>query len=191
MDEILGKSKFFWIVLIALFLVLFLFSFSVLPKFVSSFVNSSQHTSFNEVDYHQSLQFTLDKGEKLQEVEEIFSDVFVSDQYQKVNVIITDIPQAQKITWIGENNQVINHLGYDVYQEGDNLSVYLYNNIAALRTFGWDIEKIARENEILLIKALMYQRGWSIEKINEESKKVFLSLHDQYSEPLFLMTYDF
>ncbi|MDH5533860.1 MAG: hypothetical protein OEX81_05565 [Candidatus Pacebacteria bacterium] len=191
MDEIFGKSKFFWIMFVSLFLVLFLFSFLVLPKFVALFVNSSKQTSFEEVDYHQSLQFTLDDGAKLEEVEQIFSDIFANDQYKKVNVIITDIPQAQKITWIGENNQVINHLGYDVYQEGDNLSVYLYNNTAALRTFGWDVEKIARENEILLIKALMYQRGWPLEKINEESKKVFLSLHDQYSQPLFLMTYDF
>jgi hypothetical protein len=191
MDDLMGRSKFFWLSVVAFFFVFFLFSFLVLPKIIFSLVSNSEQTSFNEVDYHSSLQFNFSQDGKMTEIESIFSDVFSKKEFRKVNVVITDIPQAQKISWVDENNQIVNHLGFDVYEEGDNLSIYLYNNTAALKNRGWDVEKIARENEILLIKALMYYRGWPIEKINEEAKKVFLSLHDQYPTPLFLMTYDF
>jgi hypothetical protein len=191
MDELLGRSKNFWLLVVAIFLILFLVSFLVLPKLFVFLVTQSEVNHFSEVDYHSSLQFTLSEDGKMEEIEVMFSDILIKKDYKKINVVITDIPQKNQITWIDENGQVVNHLGYDVFPEGDSLSVYLYNNTAAFSHQGWDVEKIAKENEILLIKALMYHRGWPIEKINEEAKKIFVSLHDQYPNPLFLMTYDF
>lgn len=187
----MGRSKRFWLMLFVFLLFSLFISFLVLPKFIFSLVSSSEKTSFNEVNYHSSLQYTLSNSEKKDKLKDIFSDIFSQEEFRKVNVILTDIPQIQKITWVNKDNQIVNHLGFDVYPEGDNLSVYLYNNTAVLKDLGWDAEKIAKENEILLIKALMYYRGWSIEKINQEAKNLFLSLYNQYPEPLFLMNYDF
>ncbi|NCN87461.1 MAG: hypothetical protein GW941_01045 [Candidatus Pacebacteria bacterium] len=191
MDDIFGKSKNFWLSLVALFIILFLVSFIVLPKIFFLLITNSKSTSFSEVDYHSSLQFILADDGKLIEIENIFSDVITKDDFHKINVIITDMPQKNQINWIDEHGQTINHLGYDAFREGENLSIYIYNNTAAISRRGWDVEKIARENEIILLKGLLYYRGWPIEKVNEEAKKIYLSLYERYPNQLFLMTYDF
>ncbi|NCN03601.1 MAG: hypothetical protein GW942_00835 [Candidatus Pacebacteria bacterium] len=191
MDELFGKSKNFWLAVVALFLILFLISFIVLPKLFFSLIANNQEVSLTEVDYHSSLQFVLVDDGKMTEFENIFSDVLSKNEFHKVNIIITDMPQKNQINWVDDRGNSINHLGYDAYREGENLSVYLYNNTAAISRHGWDIEKIAKENEILLIKALLYYRGWPIEKVNEEAKKIYISISEKYSNPLFLMTYDF
>lgn len=191
MDELFGRSKNFWLSVVAFFIVLTLVSMVVLPKLFVAFVQGREVMDYIEVDYHDSLTFNLNKQGKMKEIEAIFVDIYTINDFKKTNVIITDVPQKNKVTWADDQGKIINHLGYDVVKEGSNLNVYLYNNTAAFSYRGWDVEKIAKENEILFIKALMYYRGWPIEKINEEAKKVFVSLHDKYPEPLFLMTYDF
>jgi hypothetical protein len=191
MDDLFGKSKIFWLSLVALFLILFLISFIVLPKLFFSLIANSQEISLTEVDYHSSLQFVLADDGKMTEIKNIFSDVLAKNNFHKVNIIITDMPQKNQITWVDDQGKSVNHLGYDAFREGENLSIYLYNNTSAISKYGWDIEKIAKENEILLIKALLYYRGWPIEKVNEEAKKIYLSLYERYPDPLFLMTYDF
>lgn len=190
MDELLGRSKNFWLSAVALIIILFLVGMVVLPKLFIAFVHNKNEVEYKEVDYHSSLTFDLNKKEKMGEIENIFSDLFSKGDFKKINVVVTDIPQKNKVNWVDDHGKIVNHLGYDAILEEDNLNVYIYNNAAAFSYRGWDVEKIARENEILLIKALMYYRGWSVHKINNEASKVYISLHERYPEPLFLMTYD-
>lgn len=190
MKELFGQKKNIWLFVLAIFIVLVLISVLVLPKLFISMVSSNEVIDHNEVDYHSTLTFNLNNQGKMEELETIFSDVYSSDNFNKVNVVITDVPQKNKINWVDDKGKVINHLGYDAVVEGNSLNIYLYNNTSAFSYRGWDVDKIAKENEILLIKALMYYRGWPTEKFHEEAKKIFVDLHGKYPEPLFLMTYD-
>lgn len=164
-------------------------SISFLPQLFVRTVNSQKKLEIVVVDYHSNLDFALGNEQKLDELVNIFSDVIFSQNYQRVSVIFTDSVQPQKIFWMNKKNKMVNHLGYEVQVSGPNLDIYLYNNWTALSESGWSIEKIQRENELLLIRALLSHRSQTGKVSLEQVKEIYLVLRNTYPEPLFNLSY--
>lgn len=164
-------------------------SISFLPQLFVRTINSQKKLEIVVVDYHGSLDFSLGNKQKLDELMNVFSDLVFNQNFQRVSIIFTDSVQPQKIFWMNKKNKMVNHLGYEVQVNGTSLDIYLYNNWSALSDSGWGTEKIGRENELLLIRALLSHRSPMGKVSLQQMKEIYLVLRNTYSEPLFYLNY--
>lgn len=162
---------------------------SFLPPLFVKTVNSQKQLEIVTVDYHNSLDFALANQKKLDELMNVFSDLIFNHGYHKISIIFTDSAQPNKIFWMNKKNKMINHLGYGVQVNGTSLDIYLYNNWSALSETGWGVQKIQRENELLLIRALLSHRLQNQKVSTQQIKDIYLVLHKSYPDPLFYLNY--
>lgn len=163
--------------------------FSFLPSLFVKTINSQKQLEIVTVDYHRNLDFSLSNQKKLDELMNVFSDLFFNHNYRKVSIIFTDSVQPKKIFWMNKKNKMVNHLGYAVQANDTSLDIYLYNNWSALSDSGWDLQKIQRENELLLIRALLNYRSPSEKVVLQQIKDIYLVLYKSYPDSLFSINY--
>lgn len=161
-----------------------------LPGLVAKTFNSGKALEVKALDYHSILNFSLGDQGKLDELVNSFNDVIFGRGYKRVNIILTDVVQPQKIYWMNGKNKLINHLGYDVQSNDRSLDIFLYNNWSALSESGWSVEKIQRENELLLIRALLNERGVTGKILEDQVKDIYLIIHKSYPNSMFYLTYE-
>lgn len=164
-------------------------SLSQLPGILNQSLASKKELEIKAVDYHSTLEFSLGSRQKLDELVNVFSELVFNRGFRRVNIILTDAVQPKKIFWLNSKNNLVNHLGYDVQISGRSLDIYLYNNWAALSESGWDAEKIQRENELLLIRALLDQRGLAGKALENQVKETYSILQKSQPQALFYITY--
>lgn len=184
------KRKTFFALVFVLF-ILTIFGSWFLPRLFFKTVASRRELKIEVIDYHSSLDLSFQSESKLDQLMGLFSDVVAGQDIKRLNVILSDVEQPNKINWMNSKHQLANHLGFDVQINNQTMDVYLYNNIHALGESGWDSAKIQREDELLLIRALLFARGIKGEKLETQIKEVYLSLQEQYKESLFNLTYAF
>lgn len=162
---------------------------SYLPSLVYKTVNARKQLEFEMIDYHQTLDFSLGDAQKLDELIGFFPDVVANRGYKKINLILTDAEQEHRLFWMSSKNELINHFGYDVVVNEQSIDIYLYNNWSALSNYGWDSQKIQRENELLLIKILLELKGITGKQAEAQVKDIYLLLAKKYSQSLLIVTY--
>lgn len=159
------------------------------PRLFVRTVSSQQNLQVIVNDFHAQLDFSLREQSRMNEVVNIFSDLFQNQRFSRVNLIFTDSQQLQKIYWMNSRNQMVNHLGFDVQVTEQSFDIYLYNNASALKESGWGMDKIEKENELLFLRALLWSRGLRGQALENQLKDMFLVLHQGNFEPLFNVSY--